>query len=239
MIDRFFFFKCKNNEYYSEKWEEAEITLNINQQQLQGWFVKVADYTKKPVIIYYGGNGEDISTQLSLLDSLSASLLLINYRGFGKSTGQPGEKNLFADALAIYDYLFKTHKIIPDNIWLIGRSIGSSIAAYVASQRHVKKLVLVTPFDAIANFVPNLVIFSPIRKYMQRYFNTTKYLEQVDGKILVIVADADKVIPKRSLESLLKKFQDQILLVKIKDANHQNIDQYPEYLEAIEKYVGS
>ncbi len=240
MIDKLIFYPQKNNSYFCKKWKNSEIILNINQQQLQGWFVKVSDPDKSPIVIYYGGNAEDISVNLSYLDNpRDSSLLLMNYRGFGNSTGLPTQKELFSDALAIYDYVISKININPNKIYLMGRSIGSSIAAYVASQRHTGGLILVTPFDSITSFVPKFLRFFPINGYLQRYFNTSKYLEHVEGKFLVIAAGVDEVIPRRCLENLLTKFQDQILFSEIKEADHQNIAEFNQYSDAIENYIHS
>lgn len=240
MIDRFIFCPRKNNSHYSKLWKNAEIILKVNQQMLQGWFVKATTFEEAPLIIYYGGNAENISINLGDMQTdeiQSTSWLLMNYRGFGGSTGKPSQEGLFADALANYDYLINDLNIQPDKIYLVGRSIGSSIAAYVASQRRVGGLILITPFDSIASFAPRILRISPVKYYLEKYFNTQKYLEDVKGKILVLAAGEDEVVPKMSLANLANKFKNQLEIVEIKDANHQNITEFPEYELAIQKYI--
>ena len=238
MIDRFFFHPRKNNSYYSDLWKQSEIALDVNQNHLQGWLIKAPLFEKSPFIIYYGGNAEDISINLSYIDAKqNHSLLLMNYRGFGGSTGYPSQKGLFSDALTIYDHVVNIFKIDPDKIFLLGRSIGASIAAFVASQRRCGGLILITPFDSIANLVPRFLNFSPLKNYLDGYFNTQQYLEKVDKKILVIAALEDEVLPRSCLENLLKKFPKKISLVEIKQANHQNIADFEEYAQAIEEYI--
>ena len=237
MLEKVIFYPQKNNADYCDKWKDAEVILSINQEKLQGWFVKAADQDDPPVLIYYGGNAEDISFNLSYSNFPSASLFLMNYRGFGKSSGHPTQEGLFSDALAIYDHLVNMLNINPDKIYLIGRSIGSSIAAYVASQRRVGGLILITPYDSIANLAPKFLRFFPIKEYLEGYFNTSKHLEHVKGKFLIIAAGSDEIIPRKCLENLLAKYQDQVVFVEIKDANHQNISQYHEFANAIERYI--
>lgn len=240
MIDKFIFFPRKSNSYYSDLWKDSELILKINQQALQGWFVKAIPVNQAPLIIYYGGNAEDISINLSYLQQAEApsiSWLYINYRGFGNSSGKPSQRGLFEDALAIYDYLINNLNIPPNRIFLMGRSIGSSIASYVASHRLVAGLILVTPFDSITSFAPKILKIFPLTCYFEKYFNTQKYLENVRGKILVLTAGEDEVIPKVHSEKLAKKFKDQLVIVEIKKANHQNIAEFPEYELAVKKYV--
>jgi uncharacterized protein len=238
MIDQWIFFPRKNNTDLCEKWRATEVMLNINQQNLQGWFVKAANQEKSPVLIYYGGNAEDISYTLECLDQLtSTSLFMMNYRGFGKSSGRPSQEGLLSDALANYDHMVDVLKINPDKIYLMGRSIGSSIAAYVASKRKIGGLILVTPYDSIANLAPKFLRFFFIRKYLDRYFNTAKYLEQVEIVFLVLAAGLDEIVPRKCLENLVMMFKDQMIVIEIKNADHQNISDYPEFLVAIQNYI--
>lgn len=238
MLDKLIFYPRKNNTECCDKWKEAAVILHINKENLQGWYIKAADPYNSPIVIYYGGNAEDISFNLDWFDKFSsASLFLMNYRGFGKSSGRPTQEGLFSDALAIYDHLVNKFHIKPDKICLMGRSLGSCIAAYVASQRRVGGLILITPFDSIANLVSKFFRFFPIKKFLERYFNTSKYLEHVRGKFLIIAAGSDEIIPKRCLENLLAKYQHQVDFVEIMSANHQNISEYQEYINAIERYI--
>jgi hypothetical protein len=240
VIDRLIFFPKKSISGYSEPWKSSEFILNVNQQLLHGWFVKAEFVEKSPLIIYYGGNAEDVSINLSYLqpaEPQATSWLLMNYRGFGKSTGKPSQAGVFADALAVYDHLIKNTGISPEKIFLMGRSIGSSVAAYVASQRKVGGLILVTPFDSIVNFAPKFFKIFPIKRYLEKYFNTQKYLEGVQGKILVIAAGRDEVVPKINLENLINQFKDQLEVVEIKKANHQNIADFHEFESAVNEYI--
>ncbi|MFI5343792.1 MAG: alpha/beta hydrolase [Chlamydiales bacterium] len=239
MIDSFFFYPRSNNPCYCKQWKSSELILNINQHQLQGWFVEIAD-PESPIVIYYGGNAEDITITLSYLEETKfASLLIMNYRGFGKSTGRPTQKVVLSDALLIYDYLIQNYKVNPSKIFLVGRSIGASVAAYVSSQRPVGGLILLTPFDSIIGFLPKFLNFFPIRNCLAPYFNTSKYLEHFNGKMLIIAAGKDEVVPRSSLENLLTKFHEKITYVEIKEADHQNVSEFPEYWATIEKYIHS
>lgn len=242
MIDKFIFHPRKNNIYYSRIWKRYKIKLNLNNEILQGWLVKASSFKKSPFILYYGGNAEDISINLGEMQPdkpQPMSWLYVDYRGFGESTGKPSQAGLFADALAIYDYVINELNISPDKIYLMGRSIGSSIAAYVASQRRVAGLILVTPFDSLVSFAPKILNFFPITHYLEKYFNTQKYLENVSGQILLIIAGEEEIIPKSCAINLINKFKDQLQVVEIKNADHQNIYEYAEYDTVINNYIKS
>ena len=149
----------------------------------------------------------------------------MNYRGYGNSYGHPTKDDLLADALAIYDHMISQSGISPSQIYLMGRSLGASIAAYVASQRQVGGIILVTPFDSVENLVKTLFRWLPMSRFFKESFDTQKYLAGVDCKILVLAAENDEVIPKECLESLISAYQDKIVLQVIAEANHQDINQ--------------
>lgn len=238
MINKFIFHPRKTISGYALPWENSEITLDINGQKLCGWWVKAENHLNNPLVIYFGGNAEDISINLGDIDlKENISYLYLSYRGFGKSSGKPSQEGLFNDALAVYDYIVSTEKIAPQQIFLVGRSIGSSIAAFLASHREVGGLVLITPFDSIANVAARTYPWLPTKFFLKNFFDTTKYLEKVRGKVLVCAAEKDEVIPRDCLEALISKHSQKLLLKIIKEANHQDITNSMTFHNTVNNYI--
>ena len=99
------------------------------------------------VILYFGGNGEDVLRTATTSQKLDArKLLFVNYRGYGRSTGKPGQAALYEDASSIYDYAIG-RGISPESIVVMGRSLGSAPASMLAGCRPVRAAILITPFD--------------------------------------------------------------------------------------------
>jgi hypothetical protein len=116
---------------------------------LRGWIVK-GTVTPAPAVIYFGGNAEEVSWTLG--DARwprEWTIVGLNYRGYGASEGEPGERELNADALAIYDAVARREDIDPRRIVVFGRSIGTALAAHLAAERPVAGAVLVSPFDSL------------------------------------------------------------------------------------------
>ena len=100
--------------------------------RLRGWMVKSAG-TPAPLVIYFGGNAEEVSWLAGVADQFAGwSLLLVNFRGYGESEGKPGEKELFEDALLIHDYAKRRPDVSPERIVAMGRSLGSGVAVHLA-----------------------------------------------------------------------------------------------------------
>ena len=98
-----------------------------------------------PLVIYFGGNAEQVSWMLGEADAApGVGWLLVDYRGYGLSEGSPSEGALVEDALAWYDRFFPQVK----RIIVFGRSLGSGVAVRVAAERKVDAVILVTPFDS-------------------------------------------------------------------------------------------
>ena len=127
-----FFFAQRNLLYFptpaAQDVSEQPISFSHQGQSLNGW---VLNPGQKNALIYFGGNAESIEQNISLLKTIAHhySINLVNYRGYGQSSGQPTEQNLFADALFIYDQVKPKHQ----QVSAIGRSLGSGVAVHLAA----------------------------------------------------------------------------------------------------------
>jgi uncharacterized protein len=132
--------------------------------RLSGWFFKDRIGPNTPLIVYYGGNAEDIFINFHELGKFNTgAFLFMNHRGYGDSGGSPSEKALFADALAVFDHVLETEGIDPQNVVLMGRSLGSGVAVHVASHRRVAGVILVTPFDSLTHVARIHYPFLPVK----------------------------------------------------------------------------
>ena len=109
-----------------EPFADYSLTLEHEGKQLQGWYVPGAISPNHPLVVYYGGNAEEVSGNLWDLPRLQAgAFLFMNYRGYGGSEGKPSQKTLCRDALYILDTIAARENIPMDRIVLMGRSLGS------------------------------------------------------------------------------------------------------------------
>jgi pimeloyl-ACP methyl ester carboxylesterase len=180
-------------------------------------------------IIYFGGNAEDVSANLaSFSEAFPAhALYLLHYRGYGASTGSPTEAALQSDALALFDHVSKTHS----SVVVVGRSLGSGVAVWVASQRPVSRLVLVTPYNSIQELAAQRFPYFPIAWLLTDKFESWKYAAQVTAPTLLISAEHDEVIPAASTGQLLTHFKAGTAVLKmLPGTSHNTVSQHPGYL---------
>ena len=182
-------------------------------------------------LIYFGGNAEEVSWNMPGLASAFAdqTLYLVNYRGYGGSTGRPTEAGLFADALLVYEYVSARQP----RVSVMGRSLGSGVAVFLASQRSVERLVLATPFDSLAKVAQSHYRFLPVGRLLRDRYESVRRAPAVKAPVLVILAEHDEIIPRASSEALAAAFAPgQARIVVIRGASHNTLDLSADYLAA-------
>lgn len=213
---------------------QTDFELRRDGVTLRGWAVNPG---QPGAIVYFGGNAESIEGMCEELAQWfpDHSSYLVAYRGFGASEGSPSEQALFADALAVFDQVQARH---PDAaIAVIGRSLGSSVASYLASQRPVAKLVLITPFDSLANVAQAHYPWLPVRKLLKDHYESSRYLAKYRGPVLVIRAGRDEVIPAANTDRLIASLIQPPHIVQLPAAGHNTISHDPKYGEALREFV--
>jgi pimeloyl-ACP methyl ester carboxylesterase len=179
-------------------------------------------------VLYYGGNGEDVSEDApDLTDTFPHSAIyLLHYPGYGGSSGRPTQQAIFAAALALYDRAHADHP----NITIIGRSLGTGVATFVASQRPVVRLILVTPFDSLGDAAAAQYPFLPVRWLLLDKYESWRYAAEIIAPTLILVAADDEIIPRSSSDRLRTRFRSGLVsYVLIPDASHNTISQAPNY----------
>ena len=151
-------------------------------------------------IIYFGGNAENVGDSIAAFARHFAqhSVYLANYRGYAGSSGDPTEAALFEDALALFDRVSSGHR----KVLVIGRSLGSGVALYLATQRKIDQLVLVTPYDSVEKVASNMFPVFPVRLLLKDKFNSMPRAQQIHIPTLMLLAEQDSVVPHHHSQRL-------------------------------------
>ncbi len=179
-------------------------------------------------LIYFGGNGDDVSQETPKLGAAfpDKAIYALDYPGYGGSSGKPTEKAIFADALALFDRVHAVHS----NIEVEGRSLGSGVAVWVASQRPVARLILVTAFDSLVDPAAAQYPYVPVRWLLRDRFESWRYAPRVTAPTLIVVAENDQVVPRSSSDRLRTRFRRGIVsYVLVPNADHNTISDSPGY----------
>jgi pimeloyl-ACP methyl ester carboxylesterase len=216
--------------------EEVSL-ITADHVRLHGWLVKATPaQIPAPLLIYFGGNAEEVSWLASTAGEYAGwSLLLFNYRGYGTSEGRPGEAALFADALQIYDYA--ASRADAGRVAVMGRSLGSGVAVYVAARRPVAGVILVSPYDSLVSVAKGVYPYLPIRLMLKHRFDSLSRAPGVKAPLLCLVASDDRVIPRPHSERLYAAWGGAKHWREIRPAEHDSIAGEPDYWRAIAAFL--
>ena len=160
----------------------------------------------------------------------------VDYRGYGRSDGKPTEKALTADALAVYDAL--AARLGPNpRIVVMGRSLGTGLAAYVAARRPVAGVILVTPYDSLAAVGQGSHPFVPVRLLMKHPFDVAPDAARITAPTLMLVAGDDRLVPPAHAARLAAVWPGPKEVRTIDGATHGNIVDTPEYWRLVREFV--
>jgi uncharacterized protein len=190
----------------------------------------------QPALIYFGGNAEDVGADIPDFDAAfpERAVYLVNYRGYGGSSGRPSEAALTADAQAIYDSLRARH----DPIAVIGRSLGSGVAVALAARRPVERLILVTPFDSIANVAADHFFWLPVRHLMRDRYDSAASIGRVHAPTLLVVAEHDEVVFRPRSDALIAAVSPPLRhTLLVPGATHNDVSFYPVYFRSLREFL--
>ncbi|BDD87488.1 alpha/beta hydrolase [Desulfofustis limnaeus] len=183
-------------------------------------------------LLYFGGNAEQVSLNIDSFRQLFPdwTVYLMNYRGYGGSSGAPSETALTADALALHDRISHTYQMIG----VIGRSLGSGVAAYLAAHRRVDRLALVTPYDSMAHLAAFYYPWVPVRLLLRDRYDLRPLVGRLTMPKLILIAEHDEVIPASISGALVSLLPSQTTRVTVIDgAGHNTIGERQRYAQEL------
>lgn len=188
-------------------------------------------------ILYFGGNAESMAESADYIAGQfpDFTVYLMDYRGYGLSTGEASEEALYSDALGLYDMVTERHT----GISVGGRSLGTAVAAYVAASREVSKLALITPFDSIAKVAQERYPIYPVHLLLHDKYDIVSRVKQIKAKTFIVIAQHDEVIPRERTEALIEAFDpEQVETAVIKNRGHSDISSDERYYKIMQVFIG-
>jgi pimeloyl-ACP methyl ester carboxylesterase len=207
--------------------------LDTGEEHIKVWTLNPG---KEKALIYFGGNAENVAYNIDDFRTLFAdrTVYLVNYRGYGGSSGSPYEEGLYSDALFAYDHFIKQHSALS----AMGRSIGGAVATYLASKRDIEKLILITPFDSAVNVAKKHYWFFPINLILKERLDTAGSAAKITAETLIIVAGNDRIIPYENTENLINSFnKTEVQAVTLSKVGHNTVHFHPDYKKIITSFM--
>ena len=208
---------------------------------LHGWFMRSRSTppgVRAPVLVYYGGNAEEVSGQLDEAGRFDGySLLLMNYRGYGGSGGKPGESALYSDALRVFDYAAARADVDPRQMVVMGRSLGTAVAVHVAARRGARGVLLVSPYDSMKEVGGHHHPYLPVSLLLRHRFEAIADAPGIMVPLLALAAPGDNIVPVENSRRLVEAWGGPHQLLEIVGASHNLFGASPEYWVAIGAFL--
>jgi len=220
-------------------WRMEPLTLRMRDGTPLDGALLVPPVAHPALVIYFGGNAEDATLEAPEAEREYGprALLLVNYRGYGRSGGHPGEAAMTADALEIHDWAARRPDIDAARIAVHGRSLGSGVAVALAAQRAVRCLVLTTPFASAVDVGREAFPWLPVSLLMRHRFDSARRAPSMKVPALFLVAEGDEVIPPRHARRLAASWAGPVQEASFAGYGHNDISLAPGYGVAIRAFL--
>ena len=222
-----------------------DVWIDVEPGKIHGWWIPHTDKSA-PTIVYFHGNASnngDVVNLAAIFNQLGLSVLLVDYRGYGKSSPIfPNELRAYEDAIAAWNYLTHKRQVEPKNIFVYGHSLGGAIAIELAS-RHPEMAGLITEgtFTSILNMANSdkLLKIFPMNWIVTQRFDSIAKVKSLQTPVLIIHGTADEIIPVTMAAELFAIAPEPKKLAIIPQAGHNNLQEVggQKYLNHLRQFV--
>ena len=209
----------------------TSIGIENDNERLRGWIVN--EHDPGPLIVYFGGNAEEVSGNIPQWAALNTPVVLMNYRGFGESTGKPTERNLVDDAKAVVAWARQRCPERP--LVLFGVSLGSGVATLAADDVSPDALIIVSPYRSVEHIARARFPVFPIRWLLRHPFNAEAVADAMP-RTLAFASRSDQVIPFAESSAMVHALGDKVVFHTYGLA-HNEFLQYPPLWDEVRRFL--
>ena len=210
-------------------------------EKLNAWWIPVAD--ARGAVLLFHGNAGNISHRIDyalMFRRLGYSTLLVDYRGYGLSTGKPSEDGTYRDADAAWRWLTESRGLKERDIVLFGESLGGGVASWLALRHTPRALVLASTFTAAVDLGAELYAFLPVRLISRFSYDTLSRLAEVRAPVLVVHSPGDDIIPYSHGERLYAAAREPKSFLELSGGHNDGfVFARPEWVSALGKFLRS
>jgi hypothetical protein len=208
-------------------------------ERLHAWWLPLEP--ARGTLLFFHGNAGNISHRLDSLrifHRLGLQVLIVDYRGYGRSTGQPTEAGLYRDAEAAWSWLTQAQGIAADDIVLFGRSLGGAVAAELATRVDAAGLIVESVFTSVPDIAAEIYWWLPVRWLSRLDFDTAGAIGRSDLPVLVVHSRDDEIIPFEHGRRLAEIAGERGRLAEIRgDHNTGFLHSGSRYVEALDAFI--
>lgn len=241
--EKFIFFPDK---YPAGNWalpsgaEDVYITTS-DKLELHAWWIPNEKATH--TFLWLHGNAGNITHRKYILEqlrTLDINILMLDYRGYGRSEGVPSEKGLYTDAEAVHDFLVSIKNIPPRNIIVFAQSLGTPVGAELMLRRECGGAILEAPFTNAKEMAMKIIPI-PLGWAIKSEFDTLSKIKKINKPILIVHGTADDIVPFEHGKRIFESANPPKTFVELPNIGHN--DQWEnankKYLDSIKTFLAS
>jgi fermentation-respiration switch protein FrsA (DUF1100 family) len=217
--------------HYPFPFEEVDFSMEDG-GQINALLFKVPN--SRGVVLYFKGNSRSLKGWGKFAKDFVGKgydFFIFDYRGFGKSSGKRTENILYNDAQIVYKWV--SDRYPEDKIIIYGRSLGSGIAARIASWNKPRMLILDAPYFSFLHQIKRFGFFLPLSVLLRYQIRTDRFLRKATCPVFIIHGNQDRLIPHRHGQMLHEMIPEKSALITIQGAHHNNLPEFAGYHEAL------
>jgi uncharacterized protein len=180
---------------YGLRYETVELRT-ADGETLQAWWVPADN--ARGVVLFFHGNAGNISHRLDYLlmfNRLRYTTFIVDYRGYGKSTGSPSEEGTYRDAEAAWEYLRHARLAQPQDLVVAGESLGGAVATWLAVKVHPRAVLLFSTFTSVNDLGAQVYWFLPVRLLSRIGYDNLENLKRIQAPVFIAHSRDDDVVP--------------------------------------------
>ena len=227
-------------------WEAADLVhenvwfTSLDGTKLHGWYVEHPQ--PRAVVLYAHGNGENVAYLTPFLkllrDDLRLSVFAFDYRGYGRSEGSPNEKGILEDGTAAHLWLAERAGKRPDEIVLMGRSLGGAVAVDLAARNGARGLVVQNTFTSLPDAAARIYPWAPVHWLMKNRYDSVSKIGLYQGPLLASHGTSDTLVPYELGRKLFDAAPGPKEFFTIDNGDH-NQAEAREYYEVLDRWLDS
>lgn len=234
--------KLKANEVVDYGLTSHELSIKVGDNvQLSGMLSKANKNDGNKLVFFLHGNAGTIKGQEESAEFYTAQgfdFFSFDYRSFGKSGGElSDQEEFFSDAKKVFKEVSDGYA--PDSIVIVGYSVGTCTAAWLATEVKVGKLILQAPYFSIIEAAQREYPWLPTTPLLKFPFETNKYLAKVKCPVLLAHGDEDFVLPLEGSKRLSKLLNKESKFMILKGQNHDNFERNNLYTETVKRFIAN
>ena len=198
------------------------------------------EYISKNFCIYFHGNAEDIFVARDLADKLrfcfDLNILIVEYPGYSLYYDEKNCETVKDNSLVAFDFLVEELNVSPENILVIGRSIGTGPACYLGSKRNPEGIILISPFTSIRD-IAQKIVGNMLKYLISEKFENIKYVKDIASPVLFIHGQLDELIPFDHTIKLKEECKCPYEVILPEKMNHNDFNLDEDFLIPIKNFM--